>query len=53
MNFQAMEFYQKFGFELEYTRSGFEHNFVLHFLKKDIWETSEATTAMMPVSTEQ
>lgn len=34
MSFQALEFYQKLGFVLEFTRSGYSHNTSFHYLKK-------------------
>lgn len=36
MSFQARGFYQKLGFVLEYTRSGYSHGTSLHYLRKDI-----------------
>lgn len=36
MNFQAPEFYQKLGFEIEYSRSGYAKNTTLYYLKKDL-----------------
>lgn len=35
MSFQAKSFYERFGFTLEYSRSGFANDFQLHLLKKD------------------
>lgn len=34
MSFQALEFYQKLGFELEFTRGGYSHSTSFHYLKK-------------------
>lgn len=34
MSFQALEFYQKIGFRLEFTRSGYKHGSSFHYLKK-------------------
>src|SRR3972149_1732757 len=36
MRFQALEFYQKMGFELEFTRSGYAHTTSLHYLSKSL-----------------
>lgn len=36
MSFQAREFYQKMGFILEYTRSGYKHNTAFHYLCKEL-----------------
>lgn len=36
MNFQALEFYQKMGFVLELTRSGYKHETSFHYLRKDL-----------------
>jgi GNAT superfamily N-acetyltransferase len=36
LSFQALVFYQKLGFELEFTRKGFSHGVTLHYLKKDL-----------------
>lgn len=36
MSFQALGFYQKMGFQLEFTRSGFKHGTSFHYLKKDL-----------------
>lgn len=35
MSFQALGFYQKMGFILEYTRSGYSHGTAFHYLRKD------------------
>ena len=35
MSFQALEFYQKMGFFLEYTRTEYAHNASAHYLRKD------------------
>lgn len=34
MSFQALKFYQKLGFELEFTRDGYAHGTSFHYLKK-------------------
>jgi ribosomal protein S18 acetylase RimI-like enzyme len=36
MNFQALGFYQKTGFEVEFTRSGYKHGTSFHYLRKDL-----------------
>lgn len=36
MNFQALGFYQKLGFELDFTRSGYSHGTSFHYLHKDL-----------------
>ena len=36
MSFQALGFYQKQGFELEFTRSGYAHETAFHYLKKNL-----------------
>lgn len=36
MSFQALDFYRKVGFVLEYTRSGYAHNTSFHYLRMDI-----------------
>lgn len=36
MSFQALEFYEKCGFKLELTRSGYAHNTSFHYLKKEL-----------------
>lgn len=36
MNFQAPEFYQKMGFEIEFSRPGYAKNTCFHYLKKDL-----------------
>lgn len=35
MSFQALDFYRKAGFELEYTRSGYDKGVDFHYLKRD------------------
>lgn len=35
MSFQALDFYQKFGFKLELTRTGYAHGTSFHYLRKD------------------
>lgn len=32
MSFQALDFYQKLGFELEFTRPGYDHGVSFHYL---------------------
>lgn len=34
MSFQALDFYRKIGFELEFTRSGYKHGTSFHYLRK-------------------
>lgn len=34
MSFQALDFYRKMGFELEFTRSGYKHGTAFHYLRK-------------------
>lgn len=36
MSFQALGFYQRLGFVHEFTRTGFAHNSVLYYLKKEL-----------------
>jgi ribosomal protein S18 acetylase RimI-like enzyme len=36
MSFQALEFYQKMGFVLEFTRAGYKHGTSFHYLRKDL-----------------
>ena len=36
MSFQAIGFYQKMGFELEFTRSGYNHETSFHYLRKNL-----------------
>ncbi len=36
MSFQALEFYQKMGFVLEYTRDGYVQDISFHYLRKDL-----------------
>lgn len=36
MSFQALEFYQKMGFQLEFTRSGYAHGTSFHYLRKGL-----------------
>lgn len=36
MSFQALGFYQKNGFQLEFTRPGYAHGVSFHYLKKMI-----------------
>jgi GNAT superfamily N-acetyltransferase len=39
MSFQALGFYQKMGFKLEFTRSGFNHGSSMHYLRKDLTDS--------------
>lgn len=36
MSFQALEFYQKMGFILEFTRAGYAHGTSFHYLSKNL-----------------
>lgn len=36
MSFQAREFYEKIGFTLEFTRSGYKHGTSFHYLRKEL-----------------
>jgi len=36
MSFQALEFYQKMGFELDFTRPGYAHGTSFHYLSKKL-----------------
>ena len=36
MSFQALGFYQKIGFQLEFTRSGYSHETSFHYLRKEL-----------------
>lgn len=36
MSFQAVGFYQKMGFEVEFSRSGYAHGTSFHYLRKDL-----------------
>ena len=36
LSFQALDFYIKLGFKLEFTRDGFEKNIKRHYLSRDI-----------------
>ena len=36
MSFQALGFYEKMGFELEFTRSGYAHGTSFHYLRKGL-----------------
>jgi GNAT superfamily N-acetyltransferase len=36
LSFQALGFYQKLGFEIEFTRTGFAHGVAMHYLKKSL-----------------
>jgi hypothetical protein len=35
MSFQAKDFYQKLGFKIEFTRTGFAHGTSFHYMKRD------------------
>ncbi|MCP5509995.1 MAG: GNAT family N-acetyltransferase [Chlamydiales bacterium] len=37
MSFQALEFYQKLGFTLEFTRNGYVGDLAFHYLKKELF----------------
>jgi GNAT superfamily N-acetyltransferase len=36
MSFQALDFYKKIGFQLEFTRSGYAHGTSFHYLRKEL-----------------
>ena len=36
MDWEALDFYKKLGFEVEFERKGFEKNSVFYFLRKDL-----------------
>lgn len=36
MSFQARKFYEKLGFRVEFTRSGYKHETSFHYLRKDL-----------------
>lgn len=36
MSFQALDFYRKMGFELEFTRPGYAHGASFHYLRKSL-----------------
>ena len=36
LNFQALEFYKKFGFEIDFERKGYAKNCRVFFLRKNI-----------------
>lgn len=36
LSFQALGFYQKLGFELEFTRTGYQNGISFHYLRKDL-----------------
>jgi len=40
MNFQALEFYEKIGFKLEFTRTGYSYGTSFHYLRKDLLKPS-------------
>lgn len=40
MSFQALEFYKKMGFNLEFTRGGYIHGTSFHYLRKDLLSKS-------------
>lgn len=37
MDWEALPFYQKLGYQLEYVRHGYEQNSKMNFLKKDLY----------------
>ncbi|HHT9776239.1 TPA: GNAT family N-acetyltransferase [Legionella pneumophila] len=41
MDWEAIEFYKKLGFELEFERHGFQKNSVFYFLRKEFQETTD------------
>ena len=41
MSFQASGFYQKLGFTIELTRTGFSHGTSFHYLKKDLLDDGQ------------
>ena len=43
MSFQALGFYQKMGFQLEFTRTGYAYDTSLHFLRKDLINQTKHT----------
>lgn len=36
LNFQALDFYKKLGFVLDYTRTGYNHGVSMHYLSKEL-----------------
>ena len=36
LSFQALEFHKKFGFELEFTRQGYQDGIAFHYLRKNL-----------------
>ena len=36
MDWEALEFYQKLGFEIEFKRTGFDHQSIFYFLRKSL-----------------
>ncbi|RYE05771.1 MAG: hypothetical protein EOP33_00685 [Rickettsiaceae bacterium] len=40
LNFQALEFYKKNGFKLEFTRNGFQADVSFHYLRKYLWQAN-------------
>lgn len=40
MNFQALEFYQKNGFVIDFSREGYARNTTFHYLKKDLMNSA-------------
>ena len=42
MSFQALEFYERLGFSLEFTRTGFSHGTSFHYLRKDLLSQSNS-----------
>jgi GNAT superfamily N-acetyltransferase len=46
MNWEALEFYQKLGFVIEFQRTGFDHNSIFYFLRKPLAVHSSETTRL-------
>lgn len=44
MSFQAPEFYQKMGFKIEFSRTGYAKDVCFHYLKKDLKNKPDAET---------
>jgi GNAT superfamily N-acetyltransferase len=44
MSFQALEFYQKMGFELDFTRPGYAHGTSFHYLSKKLISHADCNT---------
>jgi ribosomal protein S18 acetylase RimI-like enzyme len=36
LSFQALDFYKKSGFQVEFTRPGYSHNLSFHYLRQDL-----------------